>query len=91
LICFAALLFVGAGVWLSRPRLVHVNFTYPFEATIYLDNILQVDAQGHPYRMPCTIEDLHAQTYHVVFKHDKLGELDAGLRDFSKDRRVEKR
>ncbi|MGD0518509.1 MAG: serine/threonine-protein kinase, partial [Thermoguttaceae bacterium] len=54
LICFAALLFVGAGVWLSRPRLVHVNFTYPFEATIYLDNILQVDAQGHPYRMPCT-------------------------------------
>jgi hypothetical protein len=71
--------------------LVHVNFAYPFEATIYLDNILQVDAEGHPYRTPCTIEGLQARTYHVMFKHDELGELDAGLKDFSKDRRIEKR
>ncbi|MGD0654974.1 MAG: serine/threonine-protein kinase [Thermoguttaceae bacterium] len=91
LACFTILLLVWAGVWLSRPRLVHVNFTYPFEATIYLDNILQVDAEGHPYRTPCTIEDLQAQTYHVMFKHDKLGELDAGQRDFSKDRHIEAR
>jgi serine/threonine protein kinase len=91
LACIAALLVVWAGVWLSRPRLVYVNFTYPFEATIYLDNILQVDAEGRPYRTPCTIEGLQARTYHVVFKNDELGELDAGQRDFSKDRRVEKR
>jgi serine/threonine protein kinase len=91
LLCFAALVLVWAGVWLSRLRLVHVNFTYPFEATIYLDNVLQVDAEGHPYRTPCTIEDLQGRTYHVMFKHDKLGELDAGLRDFSKDRRIEAR
>ena len=90
LACIATLLVVWAGLWLSRPRLVHVNFAHPFEATIYLDNILQVDAEGHPYRTPCTIEGLQARTYHVVFKHDVLGELDAGLKDFSKDRRIEK-
>jgi eukaryotic-like serine/threonine-protein kinase len=91
LVCIATVLVVWAGLWLSRPRLVHVNFAHPFEATIYLDNILQVDAEGHPYRTPCTIEGLRARTYHVVFKHDELGDLDAGEKDFSKDRRIEKR
>jgi hypothetical protein len=89
LACIATVLVVWAGVWLSRPRLVHVNFTHPFEATVYLDNILQVDAEGHPYRTPCSIEGLQARTYHVKFKHNELGELDAGLKDFSKDRRIE--
>jgi len=92
--CFAfiaTVLVLWAGVWLSRPRLVHVNFAHPFEATIYLDNILQVDAKGDPYRTPCTIEGLQARTYHVMFKQDELGEMDAGLRDFSKDRRIEAR
>ncbi|MGA2797323.1 MAG: serine/threonine-protein kinase [Thermoguttaceae bacterium] len=90
LTCIAALLLIWTGAWPSRPPLVHVNFTYPFEATIYLDNILQVDAEGHPYRTPCTIEGLQARTYHVMLKHDELGELDAGLKDFSKDRRIGK-
>jgi eukaryotic-like serine/threonine-protein kinase len=89
--CFAVLLLIAAGVWMSRPQRVHVNFTYPFEATIYLDDILQIDVEGHPYRTPCTIENLPARTYRVTFKHDKLGELDVGLKDFSKDRRIEKR
>jgi eukaryotic-like serine/threonine-protein kinase len=90
LACIAAALVVWAGLWLSRPRLVHVNFAHPFEATIYLDNILQVDAEGHPYRTPCTIEGLQARTYQVMFKLDKSGELDAGTIDFSKNRRIEK-
>jgi serine/threonine protein kinase len=89
LACIATLLLVWTGAWPSQPPLIHVNFAYPFEATIYLDNILQVDAEGHPYRTPCTIEGLQARTYHVVFKHDELGELDAGSKDFSKDRRIE--
>ena len=91
LACIAVLLLIALGIWMNRPQQVYVNFTYPFEATIYLDDILQVDAEGHPYRTPCTIENLQARTYRVKFKQDKLGELDAGLRDFSKERRIEKR
>jgi serine/threonine protein kinase len=89
--CFAILLLIALGVWLNRPQRVHVNFTYPFESTIYLNDILQTDAQRHPYRTPCTIENIPAGIYHVTFKHDKLGVQDAGLRDFSKERRIEKR
>jgi eukaryotic-like serine/threonine-protein kinase len=90
LACIAVLL-IGFGIWMSRPQCVHVNFIYPYEATIYLDDVLQVDAKDIPYRTPCTVEDLQARTYHVTFKHDQLGNIDAGLWDFGKQRRIEVR
>jgi hypothetical protein len=86
------LLIAAAGVWISRPPRIHVNFvTHPFEATIYLNDTLQVDAQGTPYRTPCTIEDLPAKTYRVTFKHENMEELDAGMHDFARERRIEER
>jgi hypothetical protein len=86
-----ALGLVGAW-WATRPRRVHVNFvTHPFEATVLLNDILQTDAAGNPYRTPCTIKDLPARVHHVAFEHDALGRLDAGPWDFASQRRVEKR
>jgi eukaryotic-like serine/threonine-protein kinase len=88
-VCVIILLLFGAGIWMSRDEPVHVNFSYPFEATIYLDDVLQVDDLNRPYRTPCTIENLQARTYRVKFKHDQLGDVDAGMVDFSKQRRIE--
>ena len=84
--CLAA-----AAFWASRPSRVHVNFvTDPFEATVYLDDTLQLDGDENPYRTPCTIENLPARVHHVVFQHDELGTLDAGWPDFAKQRRIKK-
>jgi serine/threonine protein kinase len=78
------------GLWASRPARVHVNFvTHPFEATIYLDNVLQVDTEGNPYTTPCTIENLPARVHRVVFKHPGLESLEVGLQDFAQQRRIE--
>ncbi|MGW8258033.1 MAG: hypothetical protein ACWGMZ_11145 [Thermoguttaceae bacterium] len=101
--CAAVALLIMAGLWLTRlSRLslrerddafagrVHVNFvTYPFEAKIYLDNVLQVDGQGNALRTPCTEENLPAKVYHVIFQNDKLEKLDVGEMDFATQRRVE--
>ena len=85
-----ALGLTAAGFWASRPRLVHVNFvTHPFEATILLDDIQQVDGDGTPYKTPCTIENLSARVHHVTFQHDERSDLILGPRDFAKDRRIE--
>ena len=85
-----ALALVAMGLWANRPRRVHVNFvTEPFEATVYLDDVLQVDDKQDPYRTPCTIENLPARAHRVTFKHDGLADLDVGPRDFSKQRRIE--
>jgi serine/threonine protein kinase len=89
---FLFILIATAGLWVSRPDRVHVNFvTYPFEASIYLDDVQQVDAQGVPFRTPCTIDDLAAKSYRVTFQHDQYGVLDAGQQDFARQRRVEAR
>lgn len=80
---------LGTAWWAWRPQPVYVNFvTYPFEATIYLDDELQLDPNGDPYRTPVTIEDLPAGVHRVVFKHETLGTLDAGPRDFSNQQRI---
>lgn len=92
LACVMVLLLGAIGLWLIRPHRVAVNFiTYPFEATIYLDDVIQRDASGNPYRTPCTIDDLRAGAHRVIFKHENLGALDAGLQDFTKQQRIEKR
>ncbi len=85
-----ALGLVAVGFWASRPRLVHVNFvTHPFEATVWLDDTLQVDDDGTPYKTPCTITDLPARVHDVVFKHDGLEDRGVGSQDFAKQRRIE--
>ncbi len=85
----------AVGLWTGRlatpehPARVDVNFiTEPYEATIYLDGELQVDADRKPHTTPCTVEDLPAGVRHVVFKHEKRRDLDAGRIDFTKKREI---
>jgi len=81
------------GFWISRPSRVYVNFvTDPFEATIYLDDVLLVDERGEPYTTPCTVDDLPAIICRVVFKHDdRQKDLDLGPRDLAEQTRIEAR
>ena len=51
----------------------------------------QKDADGAPYRTPCTIEDLRPRVHHVQFRHDEWDTpLDAGQQDFARERRIVK-
>ena len=88
----AAIVLVAAGVWFwaSRPPRVHVNFiTHPFEASIYLDGTLLLEADNTPYTTPCTVENLPARVHHVVFKHeDQTADRDLGQVDFARIRQV---
>ena len=79
----------AVGFWASRPALVDVNFiTEPYEATIYLDDELQTDAEGAPHTTPCTIEDLRARVHRVVFKRKGYPDRDAGRIDFAENREI---
>jgi serine/threonine protein kinase len=85
-------LLIALVVWLwpEPPTHLYVNFvTDPFEATIYIDDELQMDDQQTVYTTPCTIENLPTTVHHVVFRHDLYGDLDVGLHDFAKERRIE--
>lgn len=76
-------------LWLNRPRLVHVNFvTRPFEATVWLDDELQVDENGKPYKTPCTIENLPARPHRVVFRREGATDVVIDSADFAKNRRI---
>ncbi len=80
---------VRVGFWPTPPPQVHVNFvTEPFEATIFLDGKQQLKSDGAPWTTPCTIEDLPARDYQVVFKHRQRSELDAGQVDFARVRQI---
>ncbi len=80
----------AVAFWASRPPRVHVNFvTRPFEATIYVDNVLLLDENEAPYTTPCTVENVPTGVHRVVFKHPGLDDLDLGPRDFAKQRRIE--
>ncbi len=85
--CGTAALFIW---WLTSPSYVPVNFiTRPhFEALVELDGNVLKDADGRPYRTPCTVENVPARTYHVLFKRDGLDDLDAGRIDFTTIRQV---
>lgn len=75
--------------WAARPPLVHVNFaTYPFEATICLDGVPLLDADGTPYTTPCTIDALPARVHRVVFQREGWRDLDVGSIDFARTRQV---
>jgi serine/threonine protein kinase len=80
---------IGAGVWWMTPGRVDVNFvTYPFDATILLDNRPLSAPEGTPAQTPCTVEHLPARTYHVVFQHPQRPDLDMGEVDFAKTHQV---
>ncbi len=73
----------------DQPARVHVNFlTDPFEATVYLDGKLQREADGTPYRTPCTIPNLSPQVHHVAFQREGLKRLEAGEFDFRSNREI---
>ncbi len=84
-----ALCLAAAVLWAGRQPHVHVNFvTHPFEATIWLDDTLQVDGDGNAYRTPCTIEDVPARVHHIVFKRAGLADRDAGQIDFASTQQI---
>lgn len=90
--CLLILIFSSLLLFSNKPQRVHVNFiTYPFEATIYLDDKLQVDESGKPFYTPCTIDNLSTGKYRVTFEHATYGKKDAGIIDFVNQRRIELR
>lgn len=93
MVCLAvASVLAAVGMWAKGPQAVServdVNFvTEPYEATIYLDDTLLADQQGVPYRTPCTVPDVPARSCRVVFKHDRLPDLETRI-DFAEIREV---
>jgi serine/threonine protein kinase len=90
--CALIALLLVAAPWWSRQlpfglgRRVEVNFiTRPFNATVYLNGVLQTDPDGNPYLTPCTIPDLPARMHRVTFRREGLPELPAGSFDFATD------
>lgn len=84
----AAVLAVS-GFTFMRPSDISVNFiTEPFEATVYLDGELQVDAENRAYTTPCTIRGLRPGVSQVVFKHDGFSDRDLGDVDLEKVREI---
>lgn len=85
--CILAALFL---TWFFTPTYVNVNFiTQPhFDALVVLDGQVMKDDQEKPYRTPCTVDNLPAGTYHVLFRRDGLKDLDAGLIDVKANRQI---
>jgi len=69
---------------------VDVNFiTHPYNATIYLNGVLQTKSDGTPYLTPCTVEDVPTGVYETVFKREGFEDLYAEGIDFASDHEVE--
>ena len=69
----------GLATWALLPRRVEVSFvTEPFEAKIYLDDAVLLDAEGVPYTTPCTVGNLPARTCRVAFQCAGRPRWDAG-------------
>lgn len=85
----AAAIMAGFAFWTTRPLQVHVNFTtHPFEATIFLDGVQQLQSDGTAYKTPCTIENLPAREHRVLFRHPQLADPDAVRIDFAESREI---
>jgi len=93
LVGIAAIALVAFGAyWLFHVPRVSVNFiTYPFDATILLDDEQLTDEKGDPLKTPCTADRLPARTHRVVFRLPGRPDLDAGKTDFSKTRQIVER
>lgn len=88
--CVAALLTAGLGAWTLLPRRVAVSFvTEPYEAKIYLDEVLLMDPEkAAPYTTPCTAEGLPACPCRVSFEWEAGRPLDVGQHDLARVRQI---
>jgi len=90
----AALLVAGGWIaWsgsTARQTLCEVSFaTEPFEAWIYLDGVVQRDAEGTAYTTPCTVPGLPARACKVEFEFADSPQLwDAGTYDFRRIQQI---
>lgn len=83
------LLVVAGLLWHRSAPTVDVNFiTEPFEATVRLDGIVLRDAAGQPYRTPCSVVALPARSHRLVFEHEGLSALDAGMIDLAETQEI---
>jgi len=88
-----ALLVATSPWWLRHvpllgPRGVEVNFiTRPYDATIYLDDVLQTDPDGMPYLTPCTIPNVPRRPHRVRLEHEALGEWEGEI-DFAQNTEI---
>ncbi|HUT95685.1 MAG TPA: serine/threonine-protein kinase [Thermoguttaceae bacterium] len=92
--CLLVALLVAASPWWLRHvplvghRGVDVNFiTRPFNATVYLDDVLQTDPNGTPYLTPCTIPNVPRRVHHVRLEHEALGEWEGEI-DFAQSTEI---
>lgn len=94
-----AMVVILAVAGMRRSATVGASFiSEPYEATIYLDDELLCDADGAPYRTPCTVRGVPGGRHRVAFKWDDEsgvailpgvdGNVDAGSIDFSESRQV---
>jgi serine/threonine protein kinase len=92
LVVASSLFLLAAGAtafWFTRPPRVDVNFiTEPYEATILIDGVPQLQSDGTPYTTPCTVTGLSAQEHSVAFQREGSADRDAGKINFSKMREV---
>ena len=80
---------LGIVFWPGQVPRVDVNFiTHPYEATILLDGELLLDADGMPYRTPCTVPGIPARVHRVTFQFAGLGERPLGEIDLRQTREI---
>jgi serine/threonine protein kinase len=89
-VCAAvALAALGWGVWMLFGSDVEVSFvTFPYEAKIYVDDTLLVDADETPYLTPCTVASLSSGRHHLAFECKGVPRWDAGEYDFSETQQI---
>jgi serine/threonine protein kinase len=92
-ICAAAVFTVGALaariLLILHGDVCDVSFvTEPYEARIYLDDVLQRDPQGNAYTTPCTVRNLPARTCRVAFEWAGLPRWDVGLYDLARTQQI---
>ncbi len=79
----------GLGAWMLLPRHVDVSFvTEPVEANIYLNGTLLCNSAGVAYATPCTVDDLPARTYSVMFQCKGLPPWGAGQYNFARTQQI---
>jgi serine/threonine protein kinase len=91
----AAIAVGTAGVWTawilspSQGKPCDVSFvTDPYEAQVYLDDVVQRDPQGRPYTTPCTLYGLPGGRYRVAFECEGLPRWEAGTFDLAQTQQI---
>jgi len=88
--CTAILLLATTvATWHCSSRRVDVTFiTVPYEAHVFLDDVLLADSSGIPYTTPCTIGGLAARTCKVSFECKGRPRWNAGLHNLAETRQI---